>query len=161
MAIIYFIIGITYYFSTKPSLGFLSDTILCLSGGYFIPNRKSRALSIFLLSYAGFTTVRTFLLIVGLSKDDFGTKNLFLGMGLIAMSYRSLFATYVYHRLIKSEISAKNILIVFFIASIISVVYGFSFVILCMKYDCEWKSNMVPVTAIQNGPTRFIATPTG
>ena len=26
---------------------------------------------------------------------------------------------------------------------------------------CEWKSNMGPVMAIQNGPTRFIATPTG
>ena len=26
---------------------------------------------------------------------------------------------------------------------------------------CEWKSNMVPVVAIQNGPTRFIATLTG
>ena len=29
------------------------------------------------------------------------------------------------------------------------------------EIPCEWKSNMVPVTAIQNGSTRFIATPTG
>jgi len=26
---------------------------------------------------------------------------------------------------------------------------------------CEWKSNMGPVMAIENGPTRFIATLTG
>jgi len=29
------------------------------------------------------------------------------------------------------------------------------------KMGCEWKSNMVPVVAIQNGPTCFNATLTG
>ena len=143
MAILYSFMGIIYYFSTKPSAAFLFDVILCLSGGYFLPSRKSRALSILYLLYAGLITVLTFMSIVGLYKEGINGKNIILGITLIVASYRSLLATYVYHRLIKSKISWKNISYVILIASTISVIYFFSVVFVLTIYSINFESQSI------------------
>ena len=143
MAILYSFMGIIYYFSTKPSLAFLFDVVLCLSGGYFLPIRKSRALSILYLLYAGLITVLTFMSIVGLYKEGIGGKNIILGITLIVASYRSLFATYVYHRLIKSKIAWENIFYVILILSTISVIYFFVFVFILTIYGINFESQSI------------------
>ena len=81
--------------------------------------------------------------IVGLYKEGIGGKNIILGITLIVASYRSLFATYVYHRLIKSKIAWENIFYVILFLSTISVIYFFVFVFILTIYGINFESQSI------------------
>ena len=94
---------------------FLLDVLICLLAGYYLPQRKSRAFATVLLIYAGVVVVLTFASRAGLYEGT-GGKNIVLVLFLLAMAYRGLRATFVYHRSVNTTVSWKNVLIVWVVA---------------------------------------------
>jgi hypothetical protein len=133
---IYLIIGILLLF-TQNSLSFIFDVLICLSGGYYLPTRKTRALAIFLFVYSILITLDTFGSFTGLYKIGFAGKNIFLAVIALLLSYRSIVATYKYQRSINSELSWKNVFITLTISLFILITALSYYVLIMVSYGFD------------------------
>lgn len=92
------------------SYEFVVDVGICALGGYFLPKRKSRSFSVFLLSYAIFVFVLKFGARFGMWEGT--SQNIILPILALLIGYRGVHATFVYHSLLKSQTVWENVLIV-------------------------------------------------
>ena len=86
----------------------LLDGLFCLTGGYFLIRRKSRALAGALLAYALFVGAITFLGRFGVIPPE-GGKNIILAVIAVVMGWRGCRATSVYQRKMGHRVSWKHV----------------------------------------------------
>ena len=137
MSVLYGIIGLVLIVINKLSGAFIFDVLICLYGGYYLLNQKSRTFAIFLFSYALLITILTIMSNIGVYTEGMGGKNIILALSMVAMGYRGVWATYVYHRSVNSKISWKNVLIVFFIIVLLSVILLLAFMFILVTFNFE------------------------
>ncbi len=99
------------------------DLIIYVLAGYFLPRRKSRTFSVFLLIFALIMTVETFIIHLGLQEGVGG--NIILALLALLMGYRAVHATFVYHARVNSQTIWKNVLIVWSITIVANTLVFF------------------------------------
>jgi hypothetical protein len=105
--------GLLLYFSSSKSVAVnvWADACLYVAAGKYLQERKSRAFAIFLLLYSLLVTGLTIAAMAGIYKGA-GGKNIVLAIIVVAMAYRGVKATYVYHSSVHSIVRRKNVAVV-------------------------------------------------
>jgi hypothetical protein len=135
-ALIFMVMGIIQII-TQNKVETISVSPMYFFVGFFLKRRKSRALAIFLIAFAVIETIFTF---ISFGHTYWSALSIPFIILLLAMGYRSILATFLYHRSIKSNISWKNVFIVSTISLLISVIIFCLSTIFLFEYGYDIES---------------------